>query len=142
VQACEVLVVGAGPAGATAALNLAPTRSVCLVDQRMEISPRIGESLPPAARRLLTDMGLFPDFLAQGHAPCYGNRAAWGSAELHETDFLGDLDGHGWHLDRTRFDAWLESRLVAVQRFWRRHTCNRLSAMANDGRLSWLRMAV
>lgn len=113
-QAFEVLIVGAGPAGATAALNLAPTRSVCLIDQRSEITPRIGESLPPAARRLLGDMGLFQDFLAQEHAPCFGNRAAWGSSEPMETDFLRDPEGHGWHLDRARFDAWL--RVIAVER--------------------------
>lgn len=113
-QAFEVLIVGAGPAGATAALNLAPSRSVCLLDQRSEVPPRIGESLPPAARRLLTDMGLFPDFLAQGHAPCFGNRAAWGSKQAMETDFLRDPDGHGWHLDRASFDAWL--RLIAMER--------------------------
>lgn len=110
----EVLIVGAGPAGATAALNLAPTRGVCLLDQRSEVPPRIGESLPPAARRLLTDMGLFQAFLSQGHAPCFGNRAAWGSAVPYETDFLRDTDGHGWHLDRARFDGWL--RRIAVER--------------------------
>jgi len=114
VKAFEVLIVGAGPAGATAALNLAPTRSVCLLDQRLETPPRIGESLPPAARRLFADMGLFHDFLAQGHAPCFGNRASWGSGEPFETDFLCDPDGHGWHLDRGRFDHWL--RAIAVRR--------------------------
>src|SRR5262245_33962529 len=30
-----------------------------------------------------------------------------------ETDFLRDPDGHGWHLDRTRFDAWLRHTAVA-----------------------------
>ena len=113
-QEFEVLIVGAGPAGATAALNLAPMRSVCLIDQRSEIAPRIGESLPPAARRLLTDLGIFQDFLRQGHTPCFGNRAAWGSGEPMEMDFLRDPDGHGWHLDRARFDTWL--RGIAVER--------------------------
>jgi len=59
-------------------------------------------------------MGIFEAFLAQGHAPCFGNRAAWGSSEPFETDFLRDPDGHGWHLDRASFDAWL--RGVAVGR--------------------------
>ena len=110
----EVLIVGAGPAGATAALNLASTRRVGLIDLRPDVPLRIGESLPPAARRLLTDMGLFEDFASQGHSPCFGNRAAWGSSTPFETDFLGDPDGHGWHLDRTRFDGWL--RKTAIER--------------------------
>ena len=43
----------------------------------------------------------------EGHLPCYGNRAVWGSTMATETDFLRDPDGHGWHLDRALVDAWL-----------------------------------
>jgi flavin-dependent dehydrogenase len=110
----DVIIIGAGPAGSTAALNLAPTRRVVMVERRPDITPRIGESLVPAARRLLTDMGLWPSFEAEPHAPCYGNRSVWGSNEPVESDFLGGPDGHGWHLDRARFDAWL--RVIAVSR--------------------------
>jgi flavin-dependent dehydrogenase len=108
----DVLILGGGPAGAVAALNLAPTRRVVLVERRGQSLPRIGEALPPAARRLLTDMGLFDDFTAQGHAPCYGNRSIWGQLNPAETDFLRDPDGHGWHLDRSRFDEWLRHTAV------------------------------
>jgi flavin-dependent dehydrogenase len=97
-----------------AALNLAPTRRVMLVERRVSAPARIGEALPPAARRLLADMGLLDGFLAEGHSPCYGNRAVWGAGSPVVTDFIQDPDGHGWHLDRARFDTWL--RLVAVAR--------------------------
>ena len=113
-QDVEVLVVGAGPAGATAALNLAPTRRVAIVDLRSVPGPRIGESLPPAAKRLLSDMGLFESFLGEGHRPCHGKVSVWGSARPTITDFLRDPDGHGWLLDRPRFEAWL--RRIARQR--------------------------
>jgi flavin-dependent dehydrogenase len=109
----DVLVLGAGPAGAIAALNLAPTHRVILVDRRTAPPVRIGESLPPAARALLSAMGLWEAFLAEGHAPCHGNRAWWGSTEPTETDFLRDPEGPGWHLDRTRFEAWLRREAVA-----------------------------
>lgn len=102
-----VLIVGAGPAGAVAALNLAPFRRVLLVERRAEPSPRIGESLVPAARRLLADMGLLESFLSEGHEPWYGNRSVWGGRVPHETDFLRDPDGPGFHLDRRRFEQWL-----------------------------------
>ena len=115
----EVLILGGGPAGAIAALNLAPMRRVVLVERREQPAPRIGEALPPAARRLLTDMGLIDEFVAQGHAPCYGNRSIWGQIAPAETDFVRDPDGHGWHLDRARFDTWLRR----VGRGARRDAC-------------------
>jgi len=110
----DVLVVGAGPAGATCALNLAPLWRVLMVDRRRAPDMRIGESLAPAARRLLADMGLWDAFLAQGHRPNFGGRSVWGGPDPVERDNLRDLDGPGWHLDRTRFDDWLRS--VAVGR--------------------------
>ncbi len=114
----DVAIVGAGPAGATAALNLAPSRGVLMLDYRpladADPGAPVGESLAPAARRRFTDMGVFESFLVQGHAPCLGNRSVWGGTHPVETDLLRDPDGHGWHLDRNRFDAWL--RWVAVYR--------------------------
>src|SRR5260370_30549053 len=110
----DVRVVGGGPAGATTALNLAPTRRVALIDLRAQPRPRLGESLPPAARRLLNDMGLWDSFHAQGHSPCYGNRSVWRSPHPVETDFLRDPDGHGSHVHRTRF--YLRLRGIAVER--------------------------
>lgn len=109
----EVLVVGAGPAGASFALNLAPFRRVVIVERRDEAIQRIGESLVPSARRLLSDMGLLASFLAEPHEPWYGNRAVWGDGEPHELDFLRDPDGHGWHLDRARFEEWLRETACA-----------------------------
>jgi flavin-dependent dehydrogenase len=96
------------------ALNLAPTRRVLLIERRVSPAPRIGEALPPAARRLLADMALLDGFLAENHTPCYGNHAVWGAGTPAVTDLIHDPDGHGWHLDRARFDGWL--RLVAVAR--------------------------
>jgi flavin-dependent dehydrogenase len=114
VDVLDVLILGAGPAGATAALNLAPLRSVAVVERSAAPSPRIGESLPAAARRLFRDMGLLDSFLAEGHAPCYANRSVWGDPRPRELDALRDADGHGWHLDRVRFEQWL--RDVAMSR--------------------------
>lgn len=112
-RSVDVLIVGGGPAGATAALNLAPMRTVAIVERNAEPSPRIGESLPAAARRLFRDMGLLESFLAEGHAPCYGNRSVWGDPHPQELDALRDPDGHGWHLDRVRFEKWLRDAAFA-----------------------------
>jgi flavin-dependent dehydrogenase len=110
----DVLVVGAGPAGSVAALNLAPTHRVVLVERSGDDRRREGESLPPAAGRILADMGLFDSFRAGPHRKCFGHRSSWGTPDITEIDFLRDPDGHGWHIDRSHFDSWL--RGVAVDR--------------------------
>ncbi|PMS16642.1 FAD-binding monooxygenase [Trinickia dabaoshanensis] len=110
----DVVVIGAGPAGSIAALNLAPFMRVLVVEKGGEHAARIGENLPAAANRLLRDMGLYEDFVAQGHLPSRHMRSAWGDSAIWETDEIRNLDGPGWHLDRRRFDAWL--RAVARRR--------------------------
>ena len=108
----DVFILGAGPAGCCAALNLAPFYRTLLIDRNATPKPQVGESLPPAANKLLRDMGLLDDFKQQGHLPYYGNRSRWGSEVLKETDFLRDPLGHGWHLDRLEFESWLRKKAI------------------------------
>ena len=106
----EVFVLGAGPAGCCAALNLAPFYRTLMIDRNSIPNPRAGESLPPAANQVLRDMGLLDEFRGQGHLPYYGNQSRWGSEHLREIDFLRDPMGHGWHLDRQEFEIWLRKK--------------------------------
>jgi flavin-dependent dehydrogenase len=111
-EAVDALVLGAGPAGATFALTLAPRRRVLVLDRRVRPDPRPGESLPAAAWRILRDIGLWDRFLADQHPPSYCRRSIWGGPDVVETDAIRDLDGHGWQLDRVRFETLLRSAAI------------------------------
>lgn len=119
----DVLVAGGGPAGAATALALARNgHRVLLAERGGAADFTIGEALPPATRTVLRDLGIWEDFRAQGHLPCYGTRLVWGSALPHETDFVFDPNGHGWHLDRPGFDRFLRARATAAGAQVHEHT--------------------
>lgn len=109
VEKAEAVILGGGPAGATAAYSLARRGSrVLVIDRRAPTSrpprPRVGEALPPAARPLLSDLGLLDLVQNGGHRRCVGNVSIWGKPTPTAHDFLRDPQGPGWHLDRRRFD--------------------------------------
>ncbi|WP_416819884.1 NAD(P)/FAD-dependent oxidoreductase [Delftia tsuruhatensis] len=103
----DVLVVGAGPAGAAVAAQLAGHCRVALVGRAVQAGRAIGEALPAAARVILSDLGVWDAFAAQDHRPAWSRRSLWGSSEVIFQDALFDPHGAGWHLDRKRFDAML-----------------------------------
>ena len=102
----DAVVVGGGPAGLVAATALARGGArVRLLERRGAAASqfKIGESLPGAAVRLMARLGLPP--LEQGpHCPIPGATSLW-AGNLDRRDFLGELDGPGWRLDRRRFEA-------------------------------------
>lgn len=106
----DVAIIGGGPAGSATAITLARLgRRVLLADSAPVGRFRVGEGFPPAARSLLTDLGVLDGFLAAGHRPSYGNLSLWGSDEPHVDDFIFQLQGRGYQLDRSAFDAQLRS---------------------------------
>jgi flavin-dependent dehydrogenase len=74
-------------------------------------------------------------FTGDGHLPCYGNLSAWGSPHLHDTSFIWDPNGHGWHLDRARFDDRLRETARTAGAAVRTSTTLKRLARLPDG--SW-----
>jgi flavin-dependent dehydrogenase len=101
-------VIGGGPAGAVTALCLARRGlRVALFEATRFNGPRYGETLPPEINPLVKTLGLWERFLTDGHLESPGIVSAWGTGERSESDFVRNVHGCGWHLDRRRFDAML-----------------------------------
>jgi len=105
--AADLCVIGGGPAGAAAAIAAARRGTrVALLD--VATSPRNpGETLPPAARGLLRELGVWAALSGGIHRPAFANESAWGGSAVARTDFTRDPNGHGWHVDRASLDASL-----------------------------------
>lgn len=105
----DVAVVGGGPAGATAARCLARAgASTVLIDETPDTGA-VGEGLPPGAKPLFRDLGLWDAMDRDGHLRSCGNESAWGTPHLRSTHFVADPNGNGWHLDRRRLDVRLQT---------------------------------
>jgi flavin-dependent dehydrogenase len=105
-SAYDVIVVGAGPAGAATALALVRMGMSVVVLAPPRPDPVVGETVPPSIIRPLSKLGLWDDFLAARHAQATGILIDWGGRRF-ENDFLFDAYGSGWHLDRRDFDGML-----------------------------------
>lgn len=108
----DVAIAGGGPAAATAGLLLARAGVRTILIDREEKGDKPGETLAPAAKPLLQRIGVWDDLTSDGHLPCHGNRSVWGSDGVDEISFISSPYGHGWHLDRRRFDRRLTERAV------------------------------
>lgn len=113
-HAWPVVVVGAGVAGCAAAIALARrgVRTLLLETQPAPLF-QIGETLPPSARPLLRDLGVWEAFQAGGHLPAWGTVACWGSDEGVAQEFSAGPHEHGWQLDRAAFNKCLRSHATA-----------------------------
>lgn len=130
----DVAVLGAGPAGAAAALSLRylrPALRVALVEPSRYDAWRVGETLSPGCRELLAGLGCWERFESQRFLESFGTRAAWGGGELYDHEFLFSARGSGWHVDRARFDGMLcaaardaGAEIVAETRFADAERCD------------------
>ncbi|MFZ6798601.1 NAD(P)/FAD-dependent oxidoreductase [Undibacterium sp. Di24W] len=111
----DVLILGGGPAGSSAGLNLLKRGdlSVMIVERGNYLIAKFGESLPSSVRSNLEYLGVWDEFVAsQNLAPFY-SRVAWGSSTPKQIAYMFTPNGAGWELDRLAFERMLADNFVA-----------------------------
>jgi flavin-dependent dehydrogenase len=110
----DVLVVGAGPAGASAAIRTRQAGLRTLLVEKLEFPRfRIGESLLPQGNHLLREIGVWPKLERAGFVDKFGARFLLGTdpsapakAVLFANGLVPGLE-KSFQVDRARFDAIL-----------------------------------
>ncbi len=110
----DVVVVGAGPAGAAHAIELTRTgRTVALVGREPNHPRGTLELLSGRTRPALSTLGVLDTVLARG-TECAGAVFRWGRGRFTERPGDADPWGGGWVVDRQWFDPLLRATAVGV----------------------------
>ncbi|WP_394421384.1 NAD(P)/FAD-dependent oxidoreductase [Tenacibaculum mesophilum] len=114
----DILIIGGGIAGCIAAISLVNHYNVTLLDKLVEPVDRIGESLAPAAQRILKELDLLENESEAIKQTIFRNnlgmQSYWGNSQLQFVDHMRNPDGFSRSLDRKNFEVYL--RNVAAKR--------------------------
>ena len=130
----DVAVVGAGPAGAAAAIALARRNcKVVLVDNASEPRGwRAGETLLGDADGFLTALGVADWLEGSKQLESAAIASSWGSPDVAVTYAITNPHGGGWHIDRAAFERMLvDAAEAAGVQVWR---ATRATALERAGR--------
>ena len=108
-QMFDVAILGGGPAGSSSAVSLLQKGySVAIIEKSDYSQIRTGETIQPQISSLLSDLKINEEIF-QHHLPSNAIQSVWGESSLKENNFFSSPLGHGWHLNRLKFDKQLIS---------------------------------
>ena len=104
----KIAIIGAGPAGCACAIRLSQiTNYKITLISAPEKDFYIGECVPPDIKKPLLTLNLYKAFLKDKHIPSFGSCSYWGSQYPGYNDSIMNPHGHGWHLNRKKFNQLL-----------------------------------
>jgi flavin-dependent dehydrogenase len=110
-QSPDVIVIGGGPGGTTAATMLARKGlGVLLLERERFPREHIGESLLPASIPVLEELGALPAVQAEGFLPKWGATMVWGRDPAPWSWYFRETNArypHSYQVWRPRFDQIL-----------------------------------
>src|SRR5258708_32450559 len=106
---CDVVVIGAGPAGSTAAQLLASWGWSAVLIHRDAAGHSLAESLPSSTRKLFAFLGQLARVDGAGFHPNNGNVARWADASR-----VTRTRDAGFHVSRPAFDRVLRQAATAA----------------------------
>lgn len=115
----DVLIIGGGPAGCSAALTLLNQTSlkIGIIESTNYSSIRIGESVSSGIEPLLKYIGVETNFLSQYHFSSSRIDSSWGTEKIFSREYFFTAQGNGWNLDRKRFDRMLMDKVKQKNAF-------------------------
>lgn len=104
----NVVIVGGGPSGIATALTLnALGVSNCVIEASTTPRRKFGEAIPPNAKPLLRQLDILRLVEDNHHKKYFGNQSCWGSNKIEQKEFISEMHGHGYLLDRLHFEKQL-----------------------------------